>query len=414
MTVLENQGAKAKKAARILAIADTNIKNAALAAIAKEIMLRKEEWLSANAKDMEAAVKNGMISAMQDRLKLNDSRIEDIVKGISEIIDIDDPVGVRISENIRPNGLKIEKVSVPIGVIAIIYEARPNVTVDAAALTLKSGNAVILRGGKEAFNSNMAVVKIMQDALEKAGLPRECISLVEDTSRESANELMNLRDYVDLLIPRGGRGLIRSVCENASVPIIRTGEGVCHVYIDKEADLGMGAKILFNSKCSRPSVCNSAESVIVHEDVVKDFLKIAKPMLDEKSVEYRCDEKSIRYMSGAKAATKEDWDSEYDDYILAVKTVKSVEEAMDFIAEHGTGHSEAIVTKNEKTAEIFLNGIDAAAVYWNASTRFTDGGEFGLGAEIGISTQKMHARGPMGLSEMTSYKYVITGNGQVR
>lgn len=414
MTVLENQGALAKKAARILAVTDTNTKNAALDAIAKEISSRKEEWLSANEKDMEAAVKNGMISAMQDRLKLNDSRIADIVKGIREIIDIDDPVGVRISENIRPNGLKIEKVSVPIGVIAIIYEARPNVTVDAAVLTLKSGNAVILRGGKEAINSNMAVVKIMQDALEKAGLPRECISLVQDTSRDSANELMNLRDYVDLLIPRGGRGLIRSVCENASVPVIRTGEGVCHVYIDKEADLEMGAKILFNAKCSRPSVCNAAECAIVHEDVVKDFLKIAKPMLDEKNVEYRCDEKSIGCMEGAKASTNEDWDSEYDDYILAVKTVKSVEEAMDFITEHGTGHSEAIVTKNEKTAETFLNGIDAAAVYWNASTRFTDGGEFGLGAEIGISTQKMHARGPMGVSEMTSYKYVITGNGQVR
>ena len=415
MTTLESQGALAKKAARVLSTADTNTKNAALDAIAKEILSRKEEWLSANAKDMEAAAKNGMIPAMQDRLKLNDSRIEDIVKGIREIIDIDDPVGVRMSENIRPNGLKIEKVSVPIGVIAIIYEARPNVTVDAAVLTLKSGNAVILRGGKEAINSNMAVVKIMQDALKKAGLPGECISLVEDTSRDSANELMNLRDYVDLLIPRGGRGLIRSVCENASVPVIRTGEGVCHVYIDKEADLEMGARILFNAKCSRPSVCNAAECAIVHEDVVKDFLKIAKPMLDEKNVEYRCDEKSVDcFGKQASLATAEDWDSEYDDYILAVKTVSGVEEAIDFITEHGTGHSEAIVTKNEKTAEKFLNSVDAAAVYWNASTRFTDGGEFGLGAEIGISTQKMHARGPMGLSEMTSYKYVITGNGQVR
>lgn len=415
MTILEKQGSLAKKAAQVLAVSNTEEKNRALRAIATEILERKAEWLSANEKDMTEAVRNGMRESMLDRLKLTEERIAGIVKGVEEVIALSDPVGKKLSETSRPNGLMIERVSVPLGVIAIIYEARPNVTVDAAVLTLKSGNAVILRGGKEAINSNLAIVKIMQDALEKAGLPGECISLVEDTSRESANELMNLRDYVDVLIPRGGRNLIRTVCANASVPVIRTGEGVCHVYIDKEADLEMGAKILFNAKCSRPSVCNAAECAIVHEDVVKDFIAIAKPMLDEKNVEYRCDEGSVDcFGKQAASATEEDWDSEYGDYILAVKTVKNVDEAVEFISIHGTGHSEAIVTENAETAEKFLNAVDAAAVYWNASTRFTDGGEFGLGAEIGISTQKMHARGPMGLSELTSYKYVIIGNGQVR
>ena len=405
----------AKAASYDMALASSDIKNAALNAMAGALRSHADDILAANALDVQAAQAAGTKESLVDRLLLTQARLEDMASALEDLVALPDPVGAVLEERTMYNGMALSRVRVPLGVVAVVYEARPNVTVDAAVLTLKSGNAVILRGGKEAINSNLAVVKIMQDALEKAGLPRECISLVEDTSRDSANELMNLRDYVDLLIPRGGRGLIRSVCENASVPVIRTGEGVCHVYIDKEADLEMGAKVLFNAKCSRPSVCNAAECAIVHEDVVKEFLKLAKPLLDEKNVEYRCDERSVDCIGKqAVLATKEDWDSEYDDYILAVKTVSSVEEAIDFITEHGTGHSEAIITKNEKTAEKFLNSIDAAAVYWNASTRFTDGGEFGLGAEIGISTQKMHARGPMGLSEMTSYKYVITGNGQVR
>lgn len=414
MTTLEKQGTLAKEAARILSTAGTELKNRALKLIGEEILLRKDEWLLANDIDMQNANESGMRDSMKDRLKLNEDRIKGIVNGISEIIELADPVGEKTWERDRPNGLHLERRRVPLGVIAIIYEARPNVTVDAAVLTLKSGNAVILRGGKEAINSNKAVMKIMQDALEKAGLPRECISLVEDTSRDSANELMNLRDYVDVLIPRGGRNLIRTVTANASVPVIRTGEGVCHVYIDKDADLSMGAKILFNAKCSRPSVCNAAECVLIHKDVVEPFLKEAVPLLDTKNVSYRCDEISAGYIKTSVPATEEDWDSEYGDFILAVKTVSDVNEAIDFIHKHGTGHSEAIVTKNDAVATEFLNKVDAAAVYLNASTRFTDGGEFGLGAEIGISTQKMHARGPMGLEELTSWKYVVIGDGQVR
>lgn len=414
MTELEKQGAKAKAAAVKLAVAGTELKNKALKAIADEILSRQDEWLEANAVDVKNAKENGMRESMLDRLSLTTDRIRGIVKGIDEIIALPDPIGTVIKEYERPNGLNIARKRVPIGVIAIIYEARPNVTVDAAVLTLKSGNAVILRGGKEAFNSNKAVIKIMQDALVKAGLPSESISLVMDTSRESANELMHLTDYVDVLIPRGGRELIRSVTKNSSVPVIRTGEGVCHVYIDKAADLDMGASVLFNAKCSRPSVCNAAECVLIHESVLKDFMGKVTPLLETKNVKLRCDEKSISFAPNATPATDEDWDTEYGDYILAVKTVTDVDEALEFIRLHGTGHSEAIITTDEATAEKFLNGVDAAAVYLNASTRFTDGGEFGLGAEIGISTQKMHARGPMGLEELTSYKYVVTGNGQVR
>lgn len=415
MTVLEMLGMKAQKAARKLACVDTEAKNRALEFIGKEIDKRRGEWIAANEKDMEEARIGGMRESMLDRLKLTDARIDGILKGIEETIALPDPVGRVLSENTRPNGLIIQKRSVPLGVIAIIYEARPNVTVDAAVLTLKSGNAVILRGGKEAINSNLAVVSIMQDALEKAGLPRESVSLVEDTSRESANELMHLNEYVDVLIPRGGRNLIRSVTKNASVPVIRTGEGVCHVYIDKMADLELGAKVLFNAKCSRPSVCNACECLVLHEAVAKAFLEKAVPLLDEKDVELRCDEKALKILGNRGIeASDEDWDSEYGDYVLAIKTVENFDEAVEFITAHSTGHSEAIITGDSLAAERFLNEIDAACVYVNASTRFTDGGEFGLGAEIGISTQKMHARGPMGLNELTSYKYTVVGNGQVR
>ena len=376
---------------------------------------RQGEWLEANQLDIAAAKENGMRPAMLDRLTLTPERIGGIVDAVRHVCALPDPIGRVTKMETRPNGLIIGKRTVPLGVIAIIFEARPNVTVDAAALCLKSGNVCILRGGKEAFRSNLAVTKLMREALASVGLPEDCISLVQDTSRETANELMHLDQYVDVLIPRGGAGLIRTVAKESSVPVIRTGEGVCHIYIDAEADLDMGAKVLYNAKCSRPSVCNAVECVLIHEAVLEPFLTKAVPLLEEKNVELRCDGKALDIL-GDKAipAVEADWDAEYDDYILAVRTVKNTQEALDFIAAHSTGHSEAIITNNYFTAQHFLDSVDAAAVYVNASTRFTDGGEFGLGAEIGISTQKMHARGPMGLEELTSSKYIIYGEGQVR
>ena len=415
MTALEHQGALAREAARPLAIAGTAKKNEALAAIADILTARQEEWLAANAADIEAAKENGMRPAMLDRLTLTPERVKGIVDAVRQVIALPDPIGRVTRMETRPNGLIIGKRTVPLGVIAIIFEARPNVTVDAAALCLKSGNVCILRGGKEAFRSNMAVTKLMREALVSVGLPEDCISLVQDTSRETAGELMHLDKYVDVLIPRGGAGLIRTVAKEASVPVIRTGEGVCHIYIDSEADLDMGAKILYNAKCSRPSVCNAVECVLINEAVSKDFLDKAVPLLDAHNVELRCDEAALSLLgSRGIPAQESDWDAEYDDYILAVRIVKDVEEAMNFIAAHSTMHSECIITNNYFTAQHFLDAVDAAAVYVNASTRFTDGGEFGLGAEIGISTQKKHARGPMGLEELTSCKYIIYGEGQVR
>lgn len=424
MTALEIQAAAAKQASHTLMTAGTKLKNDALKAIADALIARSDEWLAANAEDMEAAAESGLSAAMLDRLKLDDERIRQIAAGVTELIALPDPTAVSDRSVTRPNGLIITRRRVPLGVIAIIFEARPNVTVDAAALCLKSGNVCILRGGKEAICSNRAAVSIMQDALEEAGLPRECISLVQDTSHETADELMHLDKYIDVLIPRGGAGLIRAVAKNSTVPVIRTGEGVCHIYIDREADLDMGANILFNAKCSRPSVCNAVECVLIHCDVLEDFCGKAAPLLMQKNVELRCDVQSEAAMRAACGevyssklvipAVEEDWDTEYDDYKLAVRTVDSYEEAVGFISEHSTGHSEAIITDNYFTAQHFLNEIDAAAVYVNASTRFTDGGEFGLGAEIGISTQKLHARGPMGLEELTSCKYVICGEGQIR
>lgn len=455
------QAQKAKEAARVLMKTGTLVKNEALKNIAGSLIKNQDLWLEANEEDMKNARKSGMSKAMLDRLLITTDRIGDIARGVIEVSKLPDPTAIIDEGVIRPNGLKIIKKRVPIGVIAIIYEARPNVTVDAAVLCLKSGNACILKGGKEAINSNRAAVKIMQEALEKSGLMPECISLVQDTGRETATELMHLSGYVDVLIPRGGAGLIKNVMENATVPIIRTGQGICHVYIDKDADIGMGAKILYNAKCSRPSVCNAAECVLIHKDKLNDFLREAVPVLFQKRVELRCDEKSLakllawekeekekstdapdnfrkknkdvssnlesagRALSGFSIsdyisqglivpAKEDDWDSEYDDYILAIKTVESLDEAIDFITVHGTAHSEAIITENYLSAQRFLDEVDASSVYVNASTRFTDGGEFGLGAEIGISTQKLHARGPMGLRELTSTKYIIYGDGQVR
>ncbi|MBD5083527.1 MAG: glutamate-5-semialdehyde dehydrogenase [Clostridiales bacterium] len=415
MTTLQAQGGLAKAAAYTLSTAGTAKKNQALEAIAQILTERQAEWLSANAEDVAAAKEAGMRSAMLDRLTLTPSRIAGIVDGVRQVITLPDPIGTADKTETRPNGLIISRRRVPLGVIAIIFEARPNVTVDAAALCLKSGNACILRGGKEAIRSNRCVTALMREALTSVGLPEDCISLVQDTSRETARELMHLDGYVDVLIPRGGADLIRTVAKEASVPVIRTGEGVCHIYIDDEADLDMGAEILCNAKCSRPSVCNAVECVLIQEDVLEPFLAKAVPLLDNYKVELRCDEKALSILgSRGVLAQDSDWDAEYDDYILAVRTVKDMEEAVAFINAHGTQHSESIITRNYFKAQRFLDTVDAAAVYVNASTRFTDGGEFGLGAEIGISTQKMHARGPMGLEELTSCKYVVYGNGQVR
>jgi len=415
MTELAKKGQLAKKAAMVLMTADTEIKNRALAEIAREISARAGEVLEANRRDTEAAVKNGISNALLDRLTLTQERIEGIIKGVNEVIELPDPIGEVLETTVRPNGMEIQKLSVPLGVIGIIYEARPNVTVDAAVLCLKAGNAVILRGGKEAFNSNLALVNIMRDAIEKAGLPRDCVALVEDTSRQSAMELMQLSEYLDVLIPRGGAGLIRTVVENSKVPVIETGVGVCHVYVHKDADLEKAAEIIYNAKCSRPSVCNAAETLLVDEDIAGKFLPMAKAKLDTKNVEIRGCEKTREILGDSVVPAKEaDYGTEFGDYILAVKVVSGLDEAIDFINEYGSGHSEAIVTENSEAAEKFLHGVDAAAVYANVSTRFTDGGEFGLGAEIGISTQKLHARGPMGLRQLTSSKYIVRGNGQVR
>ncbi|CDC68401.1 MULTISPECIES: glutamate-5-semialdehyde dehydrogenase [environmental samples] len=415
MTALQQQGQAAKDAAYVLSTAGTARKNAALAAIADTLTQQQDRWLAANAEDVAAAKEAGMRPAMLDRLTLTPERIAGIVEGVRQVAALPDPIGRVDKMETRPNGLIIGRRRVPLGVIAIIFEARPNVTVDAAALCLKSGNACILRGGKEAIRSNRCAAELMRQALHTAGLPEDCICLVQDTSHETARELMHLDGFVDVLIPRGGAGLIRAVAKEASVPVIRTGEGVCHIYIDNEADLDMGARILFNAKCSRPSVCNAVECVLVHQDVAADFWKHALPLLEEKQVELRADAPALEFLgSHAVPAEESDWDAEYDDYILAVRTVRDMDEAVSFINRHGTGHSEAIITRNYFKAQHFLDYVDAAAVYVNASTRFTDGGEFGLGAEIGISTQKMHARGPMGLEELTSCKYIIYGEGQVR
>ena len=415
MTALQQQGAAAKAASYTLATAGTARKNAALEAIADILTKRQAEWLAANAADIAAAREAGMRPAMLDRLTLTEERVAGIVEGVRQVIALPDPIGKADRTETRPNGLILSRRRVPLGVIAIIFEARPNVTVDAAALCLKSGNVCILRGGKEAIRSNRCAASLMREALAAAGLPEDCISLVQDTGHETANELMHLDGYVDVLIPRGGAGLIRAVAKEASVPVIRTGEGVCHIYVDSEADLDMGAEILYNAKCSRPSVCNAAECVLIHEDVLEPFLQKAVPLLERNHVELRCDERALAALGDRGVpALESDWDAEYDDYILAVRTVGDMEEAISFINAHGTHHSESIVTTNYFKAQRFLDAVDAAAVYVNASTRFTDGGEFGLGAEIGISTQKMHARGPMGLEELTSCKYVIYGTGQVR
>ena len=413
MTKLETMGAAAKAAAVELAQAGA-LKNSALQNCARLLKERESEILTANDKDLSAAAENGISETMADRLRLTSERISDMAKGILDVAAEPDPVGKILSGETRPNGLKLEKITVPLGVIGIIYESRPNVTGDAAALCLKAGNTVILRGGKEAIHSNIAIADILRDALAEVGMPRDCIQLIEDTSRESASELMGLTDYLDVLIPRGGGGLISSVKKNAKVPVIETGVGNCHIYVDEFADIGMAAEIIYNAKTSRPSVCNTIETILVHESIAESCLPLIKSRLDEKNVELRACPRAIKLLPGAVPAVPEDWDTEFLDYILAVKIVDSIDEAMAHIERHSSHHSEAIITKDYQNAEKFIAGVDSAAVYINSSTRFTDGGEFGLGAEIGISTQKLHARGPMGLAQLTSYKFVVRGDGQVR
>lgn len=412
--MLERLGINAKEAEKTLMVASSEKKNQALKKIAEGLIENTDKIIEANKVDLENGEKNGMAKSMLDRLKLDKERIEGMAKGVLDVATLPEPVGRILSATERPNGLRIEKVSTPIGVIAVIFEARPNVTSDAAALCLKSGNTVILRGGKEAINSNKTIAKVMRQAVKEAGMPEDVIQLVEDTSRESANELMKMNEYVDVLIPRGGAGLIQAVVKNATVPVIETGVGNCHIYIDKNADLKKAVDIVFNAKTSRPSVCNAAESLLIHKDIAKEALVAIKNKLDEKDVTLVGDSKAREIIPDMEKATDADWTTEYLDYKMSVKIVDSVEEAIDHIYKYSTGHSECIVTENAGTAEKFMNQVDSAAVYLNASTRFTDGGEFGFGAEMGISTQKLHARGPIGLPELQSFKYKIYGDGQIR
>ncbi len=413
MTDLTILGKKAKEASRILAGAETEAKNEALRQMASALRVHTADILEANVRDVENARAKGTAEAMIDRLSLSAGRIDAIAADMERIISLPDPVGQVLERFTRPNGLSIEQVRVPMGVIAIIYESRPNVTADAAALCIKTANAVILKGGSDAICSNIAISEALREGLIKAGLPGDCVQLVTDTDRAAAEALMRLRGYVDLLIPRGGASLIRNTVENATVPVIETGTGNCHIYIDKDADIDMGVDIIVNAKSQRPGVCNAAETLLVHADIAPAFLPKAAEALRAKGVEMRgC--KKTRAIINCEMASEDDYATEFLDYILAIRVVPSAEEAIAHIAKYSTLHSEAIVTENSETAEFFLRHVDAAAVYVNASTRFTDGGEFGFGAEIGISTQKLHARGPMGLRELTAYQYRIRGNGQIR
>ncbi|MCD7722392.1 MAG: glutamate-5-semialdehyde dehydrogenase [Clostridiales bacterium] len=389
-------------------------KDKALTAISHAIRENCGYIIQENAKDIENAQSAGMPGGLVDRLMLNENRVLAMADSVLDIVSLPDPCGRILSENTHKSGIVIKKISVPLGVIGIIYESRPNVTVDAAALCFKSGNAVILRGGKEAIYSNTALADIMRRALKDSGFDENCIQLIKDTSRQSAVELMTLNSCLDCLIPRGGKSLIKSVIENSTVPVIETGSGNCHIYVDEFAQIKMAAEIIFNAKTQRIGVCNACESLVIHSSVIGKALPAIKALLDEKSVEIRGDERAQAACSGIIAAAEDDWGREYLDYIISVKTVDSVEEAIKHINKYSTHHSEAIITENAENAKLFLEKVDSAAVYLNASTRFTDGGEFGMGAEIGISTQKLHARGPMGLEELTTSKYVVTGSGQIR
>ena len=412
--MLEQLGINAKKACSSLTSASTQKKNNALEEISKALVENADYIIEKNKTDLENGKNQGMSQGLLDRLMLNKERIDGIADGCMQVAALDDPCGKILETVVRPNGLKIEKVTCPMGVIGIIYEARPNVTADAAVLCLKSGNAVILRGGKEAINSNKAIAETMRNAVEKAGFPRDIIQLVEDTSRESSTELMKMKGVLDCLIPRGGKALIQAVVENSTVPVIETGSGNCHIYVDETADIDMAAKIIFNAKTQRIGVCNACESLVIHSGIIDKALPEIKKLLDTKNVEIRGDERARAVCPDINPATEEDFATEYLDYIISVKTVDSLDEAIEHINKNSTGHSEAIITENTENAKIFMSMIDSSSVYHNASTRFTDGGEFGLGAEIGISNQKLHARGPMGLPQLTTTKYLIFGNGQVR
>ena len=414
MSELILKGEKAKEASYVLMTATTEQKNDALVKMGQKLLELKAYILQENKKDLQVAIEKGTSKSMLDRLSLDEKRLEDMADGLRQIASLPDPIGEVTAMWKRPNGLQIGKQRVPLGVIGIIYEARPNVTCDAAGLCLKSGNAVILRGGSEAINSNIAIAKALNQGIKEAGLPEGTVQLVENTSREVANEMMKLNEYINVLIPRGGAGLIQAVLKNATVPVIETGTGNCHIYVDEFADFKMAIDIIINAKTSRPSVCNAAEKVVVHEKIAKEFLPMAVAALKEKGVAVRGDKKAQEIINDIVIANEEEWSNEYLDYIIAVKIVKDIDEAIKHINKFGTGHSEAIITKDYDNSQKFLQRIDAAAVYVNASTRFTDGCEFGFGAEIGISTQKLHARGPMGLNELTSNKYIIYGNGQVR
>ena len=415
MSELLSKCTLAKAAAQRMVSVSTDTKNNALKAIADALISRADEILAANRIDIDNAKKNGTREAMIDRLTLTKERIKGIADGVMEIVALSDPIGEVINMTKRPNGLMIGKKRVAMGVIGIIYEARPNVTVDAAALCLKTSNACILRGGSEAIASNTAIMRIMQDAAESEGIPKGALNIIEDTTRETATALMRMNGYIDMLIPRGGKGLIKSVVENATVPVVETAAGNCHVYVDRFADLDMAEEIVLNAKVQRPSVCNAAETLLIDTDIADEFVPRIFKALIGKGVQIRADEKCMKiFPDGVVAADDEDYYTEYNDYIIAVKAVSGLDEAIEHINKYNTKHSEAIITENYTNSQRFLNEVDAAAVYVNASTRFTDGFEFGFGAEIGISTQKMHARGPMGLEALTSVKYVVYGNGQVR
>lgn len=414
MTDLKQMGERAVKAKYSLQVITTEKKNAALLAVADKLMNHTEEILKANAQDLAAGEAGGMHPGLLDRLRLTKERIADMAEGLTQIVALADPVGEVMERFVRPNGLEIEKVRVPLGVIGIIYESRPNVTVDAFGLCFKTGNAVILKGGSDALHSNMAITGIIRNALQETGIPEDAVQLIETSDRAVTAEFMRMNTYVDVLIPRGGAGLIRSVVENSTIPVIETGTGNCHIYVDEHADLTMAVNIIINAKTQRIGVCNACESLVIHEKIREAFLPLLAEALRAHQVEMRGDDKVREILSDCIPATEEDYRTEYLDYIISMKTVSSVEEAIAHINANNTKHSEAIITEDAAAAEKFLQGVDAACVYVNASTRFTDGFEFGFGAEIGISTQKLHARGPMGLKELTSYKYAIRGNGQVR
>ncbi len=414
MSEVEAKCKKARAAAAKLAVLSTTIKDQALMAMADAFEARKEEIFEANRKDVEAAQANGISGAMLKRLQLDEKKVAQMADGVRQIAALRDPVGETIDGYLRPNGMEVKRVRVPIGVIGIIYESRPNVTADAAALCLKAGNACILRGGSEAINSNLAIARVISDAITPVGVPDGAVQIIETTDRAAARELMTMKPYIDCLIPRGGKGLIKTVVENSTIPVIEHGDGNCHVYVDGAANLDMAEDIAFNAKVQNCAVCNAAETLLVSEQIAAEFLPRICKRLSDAGVEIRGCVKTRAIVPGLKEATEEDWATEYLDLILAVKVVGGVDEAIAHIGEYGSGHSEAIVTENYTAAKRFTNEVDAAAVYVNVSTRFTDGYEFGKGAEMGISTQKLHARGPMGVEEITTYKYVVTGNGQLR